>query len=80
MRRVAHNENFLAAQISTEHTIATHACHSGDLITVFAVVGECAGLKDVPKAQATQLDFRAKANVAGDQAKQRRLRQRPQPV
>ena len=66
MRRVAHDDDLVAAQFFSQHVAAAFVCDGGNLIAIFTVVGERTGLKGVPKAEAAQFDFRAEPDVAGE--------------
>ena len=78
MGRVADDQHLVPAQVLPEDAAAALMRHGGDLVALFVVVGEPAGLKDLPEIEVAQLDLRAEPDVAGEQAEQRRLRQRLQ--
>jgi len=75
-RRVADDDNFLAVQFTTESPVATCPGDTGDFIAILMVVTIAAGDEWIPQAVVTQLDLRAEADVAREQAQQRRLGQR----
>jgi hypothetical protein len=77
---VADHNDFFGPQIFPQHASSAFECGGGDVIAVFVVIGKPAGFKKIPKSVTAQLDFRAEADVAGEQAKHRRLRQRAQAV
>src|SRR5437016_8289058 len=75
-RGVTDHEDLVAGQDFIEQTAAAQFGDGGDLIAVFVVVGECAGLENLPQLEAAQLDFSAQPDVAGQQADSRRPGQR----
>ena len=76
--RITNHDDFLCHQIFPEHTFAAFKRGGSNVIAVFIVVGKSAELKNFPKPEAAQLDFRAQPDVAGEQSKHRRIRQRLQ--
>jgi len=74
-RSITHDENLVAAQILVEQSAAALFGNGRDLIAIFVVVGECAGLKQLPKLEAPQLDLGAEPDIAGQQSHDRTIRQ-----
>lgn len=73
---IADHDNLLTSQVFAEHAAAPVASNDGDLIPILVVIAESTGAELLPQPVSPQLDFRAEANVAGEQADERRLGQR----
>ena len=73
--RVADHENLAASQMIVQQPAPALSGEGGKLIAVFRVVGESAGLEQLPQFVVAQFDFRAEPDVAGQQAERRGLGQ-----
>lgn len=80
MRRVADDNDFIAAQLPAQQAAAAFERSDRDLVAIFAVVGKATRLENLPKAIAAQFDFRAEADVAGKQAQLWRIGQGRQTI
>ena len=67
VRRVADDENFFIAQMAAEQQVTPLSGDGGDVVAVFVIVRERAGLENLPKLEVAEFDFRAEPNVAGQQ-------------
>src|SRR5439155_23559036 len=72
------HEDFIATQIALQNSAAAAAGNGGDLLALLMIIGERAGLEALPEIEVAQLDLRSQPDIAGEQAEQRRLRQRRQ--
>ena len=77
-RCVADHNNFLRAQVISEHAPGTLERGGGDVVAVFVVVRKSAELENVPQSISAQFEFRAKLDITGEQSERGRFRQRLQ--
>lgn len=70
---VANDEDFVAAQIAPEQAAAPRVGNAGDFVAVLVVVAKAAGDEGIPQAVVAEFDLRAEADVAGEQAEERRV-------
>src|SRR5947207_13043409 len=73
---VANDKDLLALQVAFQNLPAPVAGNGGDLIALFMIISEAAGLKDFPKIEVAQFDFRPETYIASQQTEQGRIRQR----
>ena len=66
--------------ISIEAIAKRYPHPGGDEVAVFAIISKATHFKDVPQAGMAEFDFRAKTDVAGEQAEEGRFGQGAQVV
>src|SRR5664280_434339 len=71
-RGIANHQHLFSRKRPSKHTAATVTGDRRDLVAIFAVVREGAGLKFVPKVEVPQFDFGSEPDVARQQAEQGR--------
>ena len=78
--RVADHDDLWAIQFAPEVVAALGRSGDGDEVAILVVVGETAQRKPAPKPVRTELAIGSGADVAGQQANRRRVRQSRQVV
>src|ERR1043166_2298767 len=76
--RVADYQDLLTAQGRAQQLAPPLLSDSGDLVAVFVIIGEPAGLENFPELITANLDLRAKSDVTRQQTDGGRLRKRVQ--
>lgn len=76
--RVAHDNDLFRLQMFSDNAPSALERRDRDVISVFMVIRKSAEMKNFPKPEMPQLDFRAEPDIAGEQAKHRRTWQRKQ--